>query len=62
MEARKCKKPTVPYPKDVPVKTDAESLAYSVSFTRDLKEGFGKIEGRTKRGELAGLGSANGQV
>jgi hypothetical protein len=48
--------------KDAPVKTDAESSAFIVSFTRDLKEGFYKIEGHRRKDVLAGLGSANGQV
>jgi hypothetical protein len=40
--------------KDVPVKTGAESLAYIVSFTSGLKEGFCKIEGRRKKDVMAG--------
>jgi hypothetical protein len=40
--------------KDVLVKTGEESLAYIVSFTRGLKEGYCKIEGRMKKDVMAG--------
>jgi hypothetical protein len=40
--------------KGVPEKTGAESLAFIVSFTKGLKEGFCKIEDRRKRGETDG--------
>jgi hypothetical protein len=48
--------------KDVPVKTDVESIAYIVSFTRGLKEEISRIGGRRKKEGMAGLGSASGQV
>jgi hypothetical protein len=43
--------------------TDAGYLVYTVSFTKDLsEERLYMTEGCRKKGEMAGLGSANGQV
>jgi hypothetical protein len=47
----------------VPVKTDAGFSVCTVSSTKDLKEERPcMIEGRRKKGEMAGLESTNGQV
>jgi hypothetical protein len=49
--------------RDVLVKTDAEFLAYTVSFIKRLKkERRSKTEGRKKKDEMVGLESTNGQV
>jgi hypothetical protein len=40
--------------KDALVKTDARFSAFIVSFTRDLKEGYCKIEGHRRKDALAG--------
>jgi hypothetical protein len=61
-EGRKCQKSNVHLLKGVPVKTGVGFLAFTVSSTVALKEGFCKIEGRLKKGVMAGLGSASGQV
>jgi hypothetical protein len=43
-------------------KIDAEILAYIVSSIKGSKDGLCKIEDCRKKGEMAGLESANGQV
>jgi hypothetical protein len=48
--------------KDVPVKIGAESLAYTVSIIKGLKEEFFKIADHKTKDVMAGLGSVNGQV
>jgi hypothetical protein len=61
-EARKCHRFSVQFQKDAQVRIGAGVLVYTVSFTKALKEGLCRIEGRMKKGEMAGLGSANGRV
>jgi hypothetical protein len=62
-EARKCQRSFGYFQRDVLVKTDAEFLAYTVSFIKDLKEERPcKTEGRRKKDEMVGLESTNGQV
>jgi len=45
---------TVHILKDAAVKTGAGSSAFIVSFTKDLKEGFCKIEGHRRKDVMAG--------
>ena len=49
--------------RDALVKTDAEFLAYTVTFIMGLKEERRrKIEGRRKKDEMVGLESTNGRA
>ena len=61
-EGRKCQKSNEHLLNDLPEKTGVGFLAFTVSSTVALKEGFCKIEGGLKKGVMAGLGSASGQV
>ncbi len=62
-EARKCQRSFGDFQRDVLVKTDAEFLAYTVSFIKGLKgEKRCETEGRIKKDEMVGLESTDGQV
>lgn len=62
-EAGKCQKSFGDFQRDAPVKTDAESLEYIVSFVKALREErCCETEGRREKDELGGLESTNGQV
>jgi hypothetical protein len=62
-EGRTCRKSNEHLLKDVPVKAGAGFLICTVSFIKGLKEErFCKTKDHRKKGVMAGLESANGQV